>query len=591
MAVRDPLASVQTGKTPQTQPVPGRTDQVKNNAGGYVFKRDDLQQLDDFLILGTTGGSYHLGEDKLTAQNATLVLDLARTAGTQVVDRVVELSTAIPARLPKNRAALFALAAVSAFGDPAAVQAVKTALPKVARTTDHLSMFFGYRKQLKGKPTARGRAPMASRAYRTTLSNWFLEGDPDNVAFRACKARQRKTPAGEAFDLRDAVRIAHPSQNALVAAAERQLLLHVPEGETAFAVEARGGAGSLPAQVAQREMLLAWLAGKKTDEQAAEVLPAVGKFTRAKAVKSPAEAIRVITELRVPWEFLPSEVLRDPGVWEVLAETTGITAVIRNLARMTRIGTLKPLSPAVSTVTRRLTDAEQLAKGRVHPMDLYLALLVYKAGISQPNPKASPEHWTPVADVLDALEEGYELSFGHVQPSGKRYIFAVDSSASMTSHAQVTQNGARLGSAYQVSNSVALTMKRIDGENVHVIEVDTVARPSKITKRTRLAEVQGWRSGGGGTDLSLPMKYAMQYDLRVDGFGLITDGETWAGDRHPVQALEDYRARFSPHARFADIAMVPNSWSQMGETPGTVNLTGLDASLPMILTGFFRNGE
>ena len=207
---RDPLAGITTLQTPQTQPVPGRTDQVKNNAGGYVFVKDDWQKLEDFLILGTTGGSFYLGQDKLTLDNAEVVFKLAKADGTEVVRRATELSTAIPVRVPSNRGCLFALAAVSAMGDPEAVQAVKQALPQVARTTDHLAAFFGYRKQLKGKVTARGTSPVTSRAYRSTLAGWFLEADPDDVAFRACKARQRKTPAGEAFDLRDAVRLPHP---------------------------------------------------------------------------------------------------------------------------------------------------------------------------------------------------------------------------------------------------------------------------------------------------------------------------------------------------------------------------------------------
>jgi len=561
---RDPLAGISTLRTPQSQPIPGRQGQVKNNAGGYVFKKEDRQSLEDFLVLGVSGGSYHMGQSKMVQLNSELVLRLAREAGTEVVKLAVEMSTGIPPRVPKNRGCLFALAAVSAFGDPEAVQAVKAALPQVARTTDHLAMFFGYRKQLKGKPAAGGGvAPKSSRAFNSTLAGWFASADPDDVAFRACKARQRKTPAGEPFALRDAVRLGHPKK--------------------------------LPAEAEsyrEREVLLRWLAGKLTDVQAAETLPSVAKFTRAQAVTTDAEAVEVVTELRVPWEFLPSERLSSPAVWEALAETTGITAVIRNLARMTRIGTLKPFSPAVSTVVRRLTSQEQLAKGRVHPMDLYLALMVYKSGFSQPHSKADPERWVPIPDVLDALEAAWELSFGYTPPSGKRVLVAVDSSSSMTSYAQVTQNGAQLGSAYTVANSIALMLKRVEGSNAHVIDVDLSARQSRITRRTRLAEVQDWHSRGGGTDLALPMEYAMQYDLQVDGFVLLSDMETWAGRQHPVQALEAYRARFLPHARFAAVAMVPNEYTLTEPgTRGVLNMAGLDSSLPVALNGFFRTGE
>ena len=64
-------------------------------------------------------------------------------------------------------------------------------------------------KQLEGKPTPQGTAPVTGRALRAALGSWFLVADVNQVAWKACKARQRATPAKEAFALRDALRIAH----------------------------------------------------------------------------------------------------------------------------------------------------------------------------------------------------------------------------------------------------------------------------------------------------------------------------------------------------------------------------------------------
>jgi 60 kDa SS-A/Ro ribonucleoprotein len=539
--------------TPQTQPVPGRTDMIKSHSGGYVFEKVDWDKFRDFLVLGTEANTYYLGRDELTAQNAGTVIELAKSDGAEVVRIAVEMSTAIPVRVPKNRGCLFALAAVSALGDAEGVQAVKAALPQVARTTDHLSMFFGYRKLLKGKGTPRGRGVVSSRAFRSTLAAYLLAVDANDSAFRACKARQRKTPAGEALDLQDIVRIAHPAT-----------------------------------QAPEKVMLLRWLAGKATDAEAAEVLPAVENFMIAKAVTSPAEAIRVVTDRRVPWEFLPSEVLSSKEVWEALASTIGITALIRNLARMTRIGAIAPFSATNGAVVRRLTNAEAIRKGRIHPMDAYLALRVYASGTSQPNPKAERQHWTPVAEISDALEESYELAFGTVQPSGKRTIVAVDSSGSM-SGMSVTLGGSPLGTPYEVGCAIATMLKRIDGESTHVIDVDTAVHSSKITKRTSFREISSWCPSGGGTDLALPMQYAMRESIIVDGFTLLTDNATWAGVGHPFQALDQYRKGFSPHARFADVTMVPYGTSVADpQAAGVLNIAGMDASLPTVLSGFFR---
>ena len=57
------------GPTDQSEPIPGR-DQVQNNAGGFVFKTSDWDQLDRFLVLGSDGGSYYATERDMTIDNA-----------------------------------------------------------------------------------------------------------------------------------------------------------------------------------------------------------------------------------------------------------------------------------------------------------------------------------------------------------------------------------------------------------------------------------------------------------------------------------------------------------------------------------------
>jgi 60 kDa SS-A/Ro ribonucleoprotein len=551
---RDPLAAISTITTPQTRPMPGRSDQVKNAAGGYVFDKDLWAKVEDFLVLGTTGGTYYVSEDKLTAGNARVLFQAIAEDGPRVVRLLTDISTARPPRAPKQRPALFALAACYAEGDAGTRQAAKAALAKVARTTDHLAQFFGYYKNLGGKPTARGIAPTAGRSLRTALGSWFLTGSPDDVAFKACKARQRKTPQGEAFDLRDALRIAHP----------------VADDE-------------------QRRTLFGWIAGNVTDEQAREVLPAVDRFLTAKAVTGPAQAVEVVTTAKVPWEFLPDAVLRDPGVWEALIETVGMTALIRNLARMTRLGTLKPRAEATSRAVRRLTDREALLRARIHPMDAWLALRVYRSGVAQPNPRADRQTWHPVLAVLDALEETYELAFGTVEPSGRRLLVAVDSSGSMSWGGGVRVGGSPIGSPYEVGNAMAVMLARIERGNAHVIEVDTRVHASKVTPRTNLREIASWKPSGGGTDLSLPFTWAREQRMEVDGIVVFTDNETWAGSSHPTQALNAYRRTVNPDARVVVAAMTAAGHS-IGDPKddGVLNVAGLDASLPLVVNGFVR---
>ncbi|WP_329520589.1 TROVE domain-containing protein [Spirillospora sp. NBC_01491] len=551
---RDPLASVSGIATPQSRPIPGReADQVRNNAGGYGFSKDLWTRLEDFLILGTTGGTYYVGQDRLTADNARVVFDAVQADGVRVVRLLTEISTARPPRAPKNRPALFALAAAAARGDAGTKQAVKASLAQVARTTDHLASFFGYFKNLGGKPSAEGTSPVVGRAMRTALGSWFLAGEVNQVAWRVCKARQRTTPSGEAMALRDVLRIAHPKAD---------------------------GPG--------RRALFGWIAGNVSDADARGLVPAIDDFLTAQAATAPADAIRVVGERRVPWEFLPDAALKDPEVWDSLVDTIGMTALIRNLARMTRLGTLKPAGDATRRAAARLTDAGALSRARVHPMDLFLALRVYQAGQAQPNMNAAVQRWAPVPAIADALEGAYELSFGHIEPSGRKLLVAVDSSGSM-GWSRLFSGGTPLGTCYEVGNAMAVILNRIEGANCHVIDVDTGMHPSKVTARTNLREIRSWHPSGGGTDLAIPFQWAERERLDVDGVVVFTDNETWAGSSHPTQALASYRAGVNPQTRVIMAALAANGHS-VGDPgdPGVLNMAGIDGSLPTVVNGFIR---
>jgi 60 kDa SS-A/Ro ribonucleoprotein len=132
-------------------------------------------------------------------------------------------------------------------------------------------------------------------------------------------------------------------------------------------------------------------------------------------------------------------------------------------------------------------------------------------------------------------------------------------------------------------------LARLESHNVHVIDVDTKVLRSKVTPRTNLRELANWKASGGGTDLSLPFTWAAQRKVRVDGWVVLTDNETWAGGRHPVQALDAYRRSFNPAARVIVVGMTATGYS-IGDPgdPGVLNVAGLHGALPKLIAGFLR---
>ena len=104
-----------------------------------------------------------------------------------------------------------------------------------------------------------------------------------------------------------------------------------------------------------------------------------------------------------------------------------MTAMIRNLATMTRVGLLTQSSHATNHVIGQLRDPQRLRKARVHPIAVLAALMTYKSG----HGARGSGTWQPVAKIVDALDAAFYASFGAVEPANKRMLLALDVSGSM----------------------------------------------------------------------------------------------------------------------------------------------------------------
>ena len=179
--------------TPQSRPIPGKR-QAKNNAGGYSYTLDCWGRLERFLILGSEGGTYYVGEHKLTADNAAVVIECGKADAVRVVDMIVSISEA--GRAPKNDPAIFALALLASQLDNDLVRhAALVAMPRVCRTATHLFQFIANCKELRGW----------GRGLREAVARWYNEKPLDKLAYQVTKYRNR---AG--YTHRDTLRLSHP---------------------------------------------------------------------------------------------------------------------------------------------------------------------------------------------------------------------------------------------------------------------------------------------------------------------------------------------------------------------------------------------
>jgi len=320
-----------------------------------------------------------------------------------------------------------------------------------------------------------------------------------------------------------------------------------------------------------------------------EVLGRAGQATfglveaieRLKTADAKAAAV-IIREGRVPREAVPTELLKEPLVWEALLEEMPMTAMIRNLATMTRIGLIKPGSEAAQKVEFRLADTDRLRKARVHPMTLLMAKRTYASG----HGLRGSGLWAPVPSIIDALDAAFYAAFENVEPTGKRYLLGVDVSGSMSMHGVA---GSPLTACEAATAMAMVTMA--SEKTVFPMAFATAFRQLPLSKRMRLDDALRYTKNQnfGATDCAVPMLYAMEMELQVDAFVVYTDNETWAGNIHPAQALRQYRQKMGIAAKLIVVGIVSNGFTIADpQDGGMLDVVGFDTTVPAVMSEFVK---
>jgi 60 kDa SS-A/Ro ribonucleoprotein len=542
-------------RVPQWAPIPG-AGQAPNSAGGFAWEVDDWARLRRFLILGSEGGSYYASEWRLTRENARGVERCIREDGRRAVAEIVRVSE--EDRAPKNDPGLFALAMAAGLGDEPTRRAALKALPRVARTGTHLFQFVTFVEQFRGW----------GRSLRRAVGGWYADRPVDALAYQAVKYRQR-----DGVTHRDLLRLAHPAGT-------------VSSGNPSLEVSAAHAA------------LFEWIVRGTASDGLPRI---VDGFTRAQTAETPKRAAALVREYRLPREAIKPEHLTSPEVWAALLDDMPMTAMIRNLATMTRVGVIAPGSDGTTTVIAQLGDGDRIRKARVHPIAVLAALRTYAAGRGL----RGRGEWNPVREILDALDAAFYTAFGNVEPTEKRLLLALDVSGSMGSGLTAGVPGLTPRDASAALALVsAATESRYEtvgffagprgfskrGVGRFAGRADGLT-PLSISPRQRLDDAVKTVSGlpFGGTDCALPMLYAQAAKREIDTFVIYTDSETWAGDIHPAQALRDYRQVSGIDARLVVVGMVSSGFSiaDPGDA-GMLDVVGFDTATPQLIAEFAR---
>ena len=176
---------------------------------------------------------------------------------------------------------------------------------------------------------------------------------------------------------------------------------------------------------------------------------------------------------RLPWEALPTWANADPDVWRAMLPHLGLTALIRNLGNMTRIGAIKPLDGSEQALARascrRGGDPPGARASARHPAG--------DARLRGPAAGARRGVVDAVAAVvLDALDGAFYKAFANVEPTGKRHLIALDVSGSMGS-----QFGGSVLTCREATAALALVTMAVE-KKTHVVGFTAAVTPAPVRR-------------------------------------------------------------------------------------------------------------
>ncbi|KAI6179243.1 hypothetical protein M3Y98_00589300 [Aphelenchoides besseyi] len=566
------------------QMVPEREDQVQNNAGGFVFQVSDETRVRRFLILGVSSGTYYVNKSDLETENAKDLVGLIENGrGDMILKELYDVVSSN--RAPKRDQAIYVLALCARFhsknwqeirkenngkldrADEYIAELQRAAfrlLPTVCRIPTDLFAFLGHcekiAQEFNQKTTGWGRL------MRKTIEQWYLNKPPMQLANQITKYKNRNN-----YTHKDALRLCHadpknaPENNK---AAFYDYIFH-------YAVSGKLDKKFDGYDDAQTTAVL--------DSDVAKFLNAVEVVSKLKP-EDEEKCAQLIYECGLVREHCPTDLLNSSVVWKALLEKMPMTAMIRNLSKLSVLeiitGDKSENEKYVDKVVEALTNEQKLKQTGIHPMAILLAKSVYSAGRGRLGKLAFKKN----RKIDSALDKSFTLAFQNVEPTGKRFCLALDVSGSMSQNIADT-----LLSCMDAEVGMALVTHRTE-KNCEIVAFSDYLTPINITPEDTFEEFKRKirRLHFQSTDCALPMIWAKEQKKLFDVFVIFTDNETYFGDVHPFKALQQYReASGIKDAKLIVMAFAATKFTIADPTdPNMLDICGFDAATPILISNF-----
>uniref|UniRef100_A0A8C1TG39 Ro60, Y RNA binding protein n=1 Tax=Cyprinus carpio TaxID=7962 RepID=A0A8C1TG39_CYPCA len=203
-----------------------------------------------------------------------------------------------------------------------------------------------------------------------------------------------------------------------------------------------------------------------------------------------------------------------------------MAVLLKDLGKLTANKLPAAGSADVVAVCERIQDETTLKKAKTHPFNILVASENYKRG----HGKRSKLKWEPDRDIVQALD-------CIVEPTGKRFLVAVDVSSSLSS----VTHGSCISSV-AVAAAMCLVIAQTEPDTQIVVFAEGSVLPCAFSSDMTFMQVaaQLIQTPAGSTDCALPITWASENVKTVDIFIIFTNNQTF-GRENPADTLKTYR--------------------------------------------------
>lgn len=506
-----------------------KKNQTLNSDGKPVFKLDDIERLKRFIFLGSDNGSLYIDKDILTYDNLLCLENLLESCR---YDDILDVMNHYKNIVYKKDYLIYVLArccSIRLDDDPLfwkkdfRVDCFKLVL-EVCTLPTHLFLFVKLYETIN------------SKLYNTTgwtssikqmMSDWYQTKTYSELMYHVTKYQNRHT-----WSHKDILRLAHikPKDDTY-----NDIFRYITKGKL------------------------------NMDNEKLEYLNILEQLKNECNVDKVAEYIQTYNLVR---EQIPYHLLNEQKIWVSLIPSMPITALLKNLNKITSLYILNDY-PNVFELIKRKIDTTY-----VHPLQVLITLKTYKSGKGL----KGGLHWEPNIDIVNLLEGKFYSSFEHLPKTNKRLLLALDVSASMSWN---TVCGIDCLTAAEVSCAMAMMFDYIE-KDVDIMGFSSEFKSLNISSAQCLTENLEYVKDNtfGNTDCALPFVWASDNNKNYDAVIVFTDNETNSNTIDPSTALQLYRNKSGINTKLIVIGLTSNGFSIANpEDSNMMDICGFDANV------------